>query len=175
MTFAHDVVQHFSVFTDPNGFNEIGLIWFSVPLMIGLSTCIPVYIIFHRPLTTMCLCYHEISVSALAQGFYCYRAAILTKSKYAVCLIGMVVIHNKCCSPAASAHCAEFPCFSEQLSLCQLGAAIALALEAKEAAVATKLYATNRTFITIGVSIFFSWSGNLFSFLLSFVLYRSGG
>ena len=66
----------------------------------------------------------------------------------------MVVIHNKCCSSAASAHCAEFLCFSEQLSLCQLGAAIALALEAKEAAVATKLYATNRTFITIGVNIF---------------------
>lgn len=31
------------------------------------------------------------SVATLTQGFYCYRAAILTKSKYAVSVIGMVI------------------------------------------------------------------------------------
>ncbi|KJA17495.1 hypothetical protein HYPSUDRAFT_206094 [Hypholoma sublateritium FD-334 SS-4] len=42
VTLAHDNIQHFSTaYTNPDILNDIGLLWISIPLMIGLKT--------HRP------------------------------------------------------------------------------------------------------------------------------
>ena len=80
--FTQHIYQAFT-----RGFNDlllaniVGTIWFSVPLMTGLSMSI-------SNLTVYCA---EIFVVALlTQVFYCYRVAILTKSKCAVAIIIMV-------------------------------------------------------------------------------------
>ena len=60
----------------------VGTLWFSVPLMTGLSMFILTKPIVH---------FTEIFVVALlTQVFYCYRVAILTQSKFAVAVIIMV-------------------------------------------------------------------------------------
>ncbi|KJA27688.1 hypothetical protein HYPSUDRAFT_868696 [Hypholoma sublateritium FD-334 SS-4] len=64
--FTHDIIQHFTLgYTDPAGLNEVGTLWLSITLVIGL-------------------------IAFINQGFYCYRIGVLTKSKYAVVLISML-------------------------------------------------------------------------------------
>ena len=57
--------------------------------MIGLSTFTHDNVDLKCPLAQSALLYHFI-VAAITQGFYCYRFYILTQSKCAVVLIGMV-------------------------------------------------------------------------------------
>lgn len=90
-----------------------------------------------------------LAVASLCQGFYCYRIGVFTKSKYAVVLISTV---------------REFPqsrqCSSQympmiQLSLCQLSASVASAIQVKRAVLITKLYESDIPFITIGVRLIY--------------------
>ncbi|KJA27657.1 hypothetical protein HYPSUDRAFT_1094995 [Hypholoma sublateritium FD-334 SS-4] len=65
--FTHDMILRFAMAytTGISGLNEIGTLWLSVPLIIGL-------------------------IASITQGFYCYRVAVLTRSKCAVTLISTV-------------------------------------------------------------------------------------
>ncbi|KJA25594.1 hypothetical protein HYPSUDRAFT_37636 [Hypholoma sublateritium FD-334 SS-4] len=65
-------------------------------------------------------------VASLTQGFYCYRIAIFTKSIYAVAFISL-------------------------LSLCQLSASIAVAIQLKQAVFISVLFEAKIPFITIGI------------------------
>ncbi|KJA27658.1 hypothetical protein HYPSUDRAFT_34777 [Hypholoma sublateritium FD-334 SS-4] len=69
VTLAHDIIQHFTIaYTiGPSVLDEIGTLWLSIPLMIGL-------------------------IASITQGFYCYRVGVLTQSKYAVALISMLSV-----------------------------------------------------------------------------------
>ncbi|KJA27692.1 hypothetical protein HYPSUDRAFT_34813 [Hypholoma sublateritium FD-334 SS-4] len=103
--FTRDIVQHFTqAYTDPAGLNEVGTLWLSITLMIGL-------------------------IAFITQGFYCYRVGVLTKSKYAVALIGM-------------------------LSLAQLSAAISASVLEERAVLLTTLLSQNATLTAIGI-----WGG----------------
>ncbi|KJA27651.1 hypothetical protein HYPSUDRAFT_867045 [Hypholoma sublateritium FD-334 SS-4] len=65
-TFSHDVIHHFTiVYTRPNAIYDVGTLWISIPLMIGL-------------------------IAFITQSFYCYRVGVLTRSKCAVALINML-------------------------------------------------------------------------------------
>ena len=84
--FTQDIFRAFT-----RGFDDlllaygIGTIWFSVPFMTGLST-------FERRYQNQLYIFLMLlfSVAFLTQVFYCYRIAILTRSRYAVVLIAMV-------------------------------------------------------------------------------------
>ena len=84
--FTQDIFRAFT-----RGFDDlllaygIGTIWFSVPFMTGLST-------FERRYQTQLYIFLMLlfSVAFLTQAFYCYRVAILTKSKFAVGVIATV-------------------------------------------------------------------------------------
>ncbi len=66
-------LAHF--FNEPWKANEINTLWFSVPFITSWS----------RLNRITAVCFNQISVVAfLTQVFYCYRIAILSKSKYAV-------------------------------------------------------------------------------------------
>lgn len=139
--FTQHIYQAFT-----RGFNDlllaniVGTIWFSVPLMTGLSMSI-------SNLTVYCA---EIFVVALlTQVFYCYRVAILTKSKCAVAIIIMVRDTAQ-----------EFAVFDYfllwlgallQLSIAQLGAAIATAMQTRAAMFLPNILRTKISLITIGV------------------------
>ena len=75
--------------------------------------------------------------------FYCYRVAILTKSKYAVGAIAAV-------REKAARNCVELS-HNFQLSIAQLGAAIATALQARAAVLIINILGTKISLITIGV------------------------
>ncbi|KJA19993.1 hypothetical protein HYPSUDRAFT_43569 [Hypholoma sublateritium FD-334 SS-4] len=102
-TMTHDAIQALIIeCTDPNVFNVIRKVWFSIPLLTGLIACI-------------------------TQGFYCYRIAVLTRSKYAVTLTSM-------------------------LTLGHLAASIAVAIQTKRAILLTRLLSQKRSLVTIGMS-----------------------
>ncbi|KJA27655.1 hypothetical protein HYPSUDRAFT_34768 [Hypholoma sublateritium FD-334 SS-4] len=68
MMWTQDTIEAFiTTFTDPNVFNIVRTVWFSIPFLTGLIACI-------------------------SQGFYCYRIWALTRSKYAVTLISMLAL-----------------------------------------------------------------------------------
>ncbi|KJA25592.1 hypothetical protein HYPSUDRAFT_134575 [Hypholoma sublateritium FD-334 SS-4] len=65
---THDLVQFcIFVYTDSVIVEQLGTSWYSVALLTGL-------------------------IAILSQAFYCYRVAVLTRSKYAVALISMVSV-----------------------------------------------------------------------------------
>ncbi|KJA21731.1 hypothetical protein HYPSUDRAFT_41576 [Hypholoma sublateritium FD-334 SS-4] len=102
VTFTHDTVQGLAIsFIDPNVFNQVDTAWCYVPLMTGL-------------------------IAFITQGMYCYRVLVLTKSKSAVTLIGM-------------------------LSLGQLVAAIYLTIQTKHAILLSSLLSDSRSLTTIGI------------------------
>ncbi len=80
--FTQHIFQAFARgFNDLFRANEVGTVWFSVPLMTGFSMFIPNFIVH---------CTEIFAVALLTQVFYYYRVAILTKSKLAVAVIIMV-------------------------------------------------------------------------------------
>ena len=90
-------------------------------------------------------------VALLTQVFYCYRVAILTKSKCAVAIIIMVRDTAQ-----------EFAVFDYfllwlgallQLSIAQLGAAIATAIQTRAAIFLPNILGTKPFLITIGVCV----------------------
>ena len=77
--------------------------------------------------------------------FYCYRVAILTKSKYAVGAIAAV-------REKAARNCVDIS-HNFQLSIAQLGAAIATALQARAAVLIINILGAEISLITIGVCL----------------------
>ncbi|KJA19852.1 hypothetical protein HYPSUDRAFT_204279 [Hypholoma sublateritium FD-334 SS-4] len=101
-TSTYDLIHHVTeAYTNPNAINEVGTIWISIPLMIGL-------------------------IASVTQWFYCYRVGVLTRSKFAVALISL-------------------------LSLGQLAAAIAVAIQEKDAVLLTRLLSQKSTMTAIGI------------------------
>ena len=83
--FTQDVFRSFTRgFNDTMLANEISTIWFSVPLMTGLSMSKQPYIIITVYFTDI------FSGALLTQAFFCYRIALFTRSKCAVAVISMV-------------------------------------------------------------------------------------
>ncbi|KJA25579.1 hypothetical protein HYPSUDRAFT_37627 [Hypholoma sublateritium FD-334 SS-4] len=100
--FTHDLFKGLTLgYENPLLVNEVDTVWFSVPLLTGL-------------------------IALLTQAFYCYRTAILTKSKYAVAAIVI-------------------------LSILQVGAATAVAMQTREAKLLTSILGTEISLITIGI------------------------
>ena len=84
--FTQDVFRAFTRgFDDVVIAAEVDTVWFSVPFMTGLS-------MFKHVLSNSMPYFTKILfvVALLTQVFYCYRIAILTKSKYAVTAIILV-------------------------------------------------------------------------------------
>ena len=60
--FTHDIFEHFTqAYIDPTGLNEVGTLWLSVTLMIGLSTWSYICVSAQWPLTeSILLCTNSI-------------------------------------------------------------------------------------------------------------------
>ena len=88
------------------------------------------------------------AVALTARIFYCYRAAVLTKSRCAVALIAMVRG-----VPFYSASLSRYSRTSYQLAVTQFGSASAVAMQARSAGLITNLLRTKINVITVGVSL----------------------
>lgn len=88
--FTHDLYRALVLgFDNPLLVNEVGTLWFSVTLTSGLS-------MFDQYVKSQLHDFAKIwPVAVITQVFYCYRAAVFTRSKYAVALIAMV--RDRCC------------------------------------------------------------------------------
>ena len=85
-------------------------------------------------------------VALLTQVFYCYRIAVFTKSKYAVAAI--VMVQDKLLSAVLS----SLPgLYLSQLSVLELGASIATAMQTRAARFLPDILKTKTSLITIGI------------------------
>ena len=88
-------------------------------------------------------------VAFLTQVFYCYRIAILTKSKYAVTAI--ILVREKLFNSRTIFPLKLWPCLPLQLSISQLGSAIEMTLQTRAAMFLPDILGTKMSLITIGV------------------------